>query len=83
MKLLYKVTGNGSCVLFSALLIAGIHALQNPLWGLTIFPFFLIQSYVFFTLQKVKFKKAFLVIWIAHFFHNLCSWVTVSIDNSF
>ena len=57
-------------VFIGATLLAGMHSLQIPLWGVTVFSIFLIQSYAFFHTYEKGFWRAFMVISLAHAMNN-------------
>lgn len=59
--------------LLAATLMASFHSLQNPVWGLTVFAFFLIQAHAFQFLNADRRNHAFLVLAISHAMHN--AWV--------
>lgn len=62
-------------IIISSILISGIHSLQNLLWGITVFCFFLIQSYAFFHCFRYDLKRSYLIISISHSLHN--AWILI------
>ena len=63
--------GAGKLSFFTgATLLAGLHSLQIPVWGLGVFSLFLTQSYAFFHTYENGFWRAFMVISLAHAMNN-------------
>lgn len=65
-----KFDAGPTSVIIAALLLSILHSLQNLLWGVTVFCFFLIQSYAFFNIYKAGFMHSYAVISLAHSLHN-------------
>jgi hypothetical protein len=57
-------------IMGGAALLSALHSTQNMYWGLTIFLFFLVQSYAFFHAYATDFKRGYGVIVLAHAWHN-------------
>lgn len=66
-----KIIKNGGSIIASALTMSILHFFQSFFLVLTVFTFFLFQSYAFNYLHKINFRRAFLVISISHALHNL------------
>lgn len=68
-----KLQAGKFAVIASALLLAVLHSLQNTVWGITVFSFFLIQSYALFYIFKSGFMRSCIVAAVAHAMHN--AWI--------
>ena len=55
-------------VVIAAIAIALMHSIQTPIWGLTVFCFFLVQAYAFYLIQG--FARAYWIAAISHALHN-------------
>ncbi|MDB5746765.1 MAG: hypothetical protein JWP72_1613 [Massilia sp.] len=57
-----------------------MHSLAIPIWGLTVLSLFLTQSYAFFRMYESGFRRAWLVISLAHAMHNAFAMALLSLD---
>jgi hypothetical protein len=73
IKISVKLKAKKRAIIISAIFLSALHSLQNPLWGITVFCFFLIQSYAFFYGFSEGLKKSYLTISISHSLHN--AWI--------
>jgi hypothetical protein len=65
-----KLRANRVSIIVGSLLLAAMHSMQNVLWGVTVFPLFLIQSCAFFYSYRSDFMRSYLVISLSHSMHN-------------
>lgn len=73
IRISIKIKFGAFSIIVGAVALSMFHSLLNPYWGITVFFFFLIQSYALYYAFFNDFKRGFSVIALTHSMHN--AWV--------